>query len=157
MPLVNVVNDQNITDALLWLLTFYDPAGGMYLRAVNNLEDVVSRKNTFTAFPFELTLPPDDGQKPQNVQLTFANVSRGLVPLIRQYESGQAPTVLLELVLSSSPDTVEKRLDFLTVASCEFDALAVRFTLANTYIFNRKTMTATYNAEEFPGVYFPLK
>lgn len=156
MPLVNVVNSLNVDEALLWLLTIEDHAGNQTLRAVNNLESVVSRGHTYEAFPFDLTLPPDDGQKPQNMQLTFANVGREAVDLVRRYQSDRPPTVKLELVLSSDPDVVEKSIDFMTVTTAEYDPVEIRFSLASNFIFNRKTCLARYTSEEFPGLFFAL-
>ncbi|MBW1803819.1 MAG: DUF1833 family protein, partial [Deltaproteobacteria bacterium] len=67
MALASIVNSQQVQDALLWILEFTDHNGATVLRAVNNLEDVTSNGNLYTAFPFELTLPPDDGQRPQSL------------------------------------------------------------------------------------------
>jgi len=156
MALANVVNNQMLDDALLWLLTFYDHSNTLVLRAVNNLEDVVSRGDTFTAFPFELKLPPEDGQKPQSVSLSFVNVGRELMGLVREYGVDLAPKVKLELVLSSDPDKVEKSIDFMSVANVQYDALGITFELSSSSVFARKTCTGTYNQVEFPGLFFAL-
>jgi len=156
MPLASIVNSQQVQDALLWILEFTDHNGATVLRAVNNLEDVTSNGHLYTAFPFELTLPPDDGQRPQSLSLTFPNVSQDLVHLIREYAPGLNPSVKIQLILSSSPDTIEKTIDFLMVVNVTYDALTITFDLAPSSIFARKTMTATYNQAEFPGLFFAL-
>lgn len=155
--LVEVVNDLNIDDAFLWLLTIHDYENNAVLRAVNNLEPVVSRGVKFEAFPFDIQLPPDDGQKLQNVRISFANVTREATEIVRQYSPDKPPMVVLELVLSSNPDRVEKQLDFLTLTSATYDALTITFTLASTFVFNRKTCLAIYNSEEFPGMFYAMQ
>ena len=157
MPIATVVNNINIEEAFLWLLTFTDYDDNVDLRAVNNLEDVTSRGNVFTAFPFAIALPPDDGQKPQNLKLSFPNVGQELMQLIREYEPNLAPKVKLELVLSTTPDVVEKLVDFMTLANVTYTATDISFDLSSSSIFARKTCTATYNQAEFPGMFWALR
>lgn len=157
MAIANIVNSPMIIYALLWLLEFRDPDNNIVLRAVNNLEDVTSRGNLYTAFPFDLTLPPDDGQRPQSIQLQFANVGQELMELVRAYAPGNNPTVKLELVVSDKPDIVEKTVDFMELANVTYDALTITFELASSSIFARKTITATYNQIEFPGLFWGLR
>jgi hypothetical protein len=157
MPISPIANLLNSDVAFLWLLTFKSYDGTPALRAVNNLEDVISREHVYTAFPFELTLPPDDGQKPTQLSLTFPNVGRELMALVRRYSPERAPQITMELVLSSDPDVVEKKIDFLRVTSAEYDAMAITFTLNSTNIFGRKTCSAIYNQAEFPGMFFSMR
>lgn len=157
MPLNVTVNDQASDIALLWLLTFTDYDDNVELRAVNNLTDVVSRGDTYTAFPFSLVLPADDGPRQQSLKLSFANVGRELMQLVREYAPGRNPKVKLELIESNRPDNVEKRIDFLEVGSVTFDALALTFELLPSSVFARKTCVGTYNQAEFPGLFWALK
>lgn len=154
MPLANVINSLQIEDAFFFLLTL--TVGGQTLRAVNNLEDVTSRGQVYTAFPFELTLPIDDGEKPQALTFTIMNVGEQLIKLIRGFDPDEMPQVKFELVLSSAPDVVEKTIDFLTVTSVDYDVEKVTFTLASSFIFARKTCTATYSQAEFPALFFAV-
>lgn len=157
MPLVDLVNDLHSDDALFWLLTFEDPNSNVTLRAVSNLEDVISRGNTYTAFPFDVTLPPDDGQRIQNLTLSFPNVGRELMEFVRNYSPETPPNVIVELVLFSDPDTVEKRIDFLQLGTITYDALVVNMQLTTNNIFARKTCYNTYDYANFPGLFFSLK
>jgi len=162
MTIATVVNNINIDEAFFWLLSFDDyikeePENLVRLRAVNNLEPIVSRGDTFEAFPFEITLPPDDGQKPASLKLTFPNVGRELMELVREFPAEDAPEVKLELVLSSDPDIVEKTIDFMQVADVVYDALSITFTLTSSSIFARKTCTGIYSQVEFPGLFWGLK
>ena len=154
MAIDSVVNAQTTDVAFLWLLTVSDPSSNVVLRAVNNLQDVTSRGQVYTAFPFDLVLPPDTGDRPQNLSLNVANVGRELTTVLR----GQVlpPQVKLELVTSQDLDTVEKALDFFTVRNAQYTAQQVSFTLSPSNIFARKTCTATYNSLEFPAMFWQL-
>ena len=155
MAIVDVVNAPTIDDAFLFLLTVRDdsvPGQPVVLRGVNNLEDVVSNGETFVAFPFNLTLPTDQGQRPQNVKLTVANIGRELVNVLRK--SMSPPDVTIELVLSGDPDSIQKRIDFLTVASVSYNAETIEFTLATSSVFQRKTISATYHPSEFKSLFW---
>ena len=157
MPLATVVNSPQIDEAFLWLLTFTDFQTNIVLRAVNNLESITSRGDVFEPFPFDIVLPPDDGQKPQNLKLNFSNVGQELMKLVREYPPGSNPIVKFELVLSNSPDTVEKVIDFMEVLVVNYNALGISFELGASSIFARKTCTGTYNQIEFPGLFWGLK
>jgi len=158
MPeIATVVNNINIDEVFLWLITFTDYQNNDELYAVNNLEDITSNGQLFTAFPFQLTLPPDDGQKPQSLTLDFPNVGRELMQLVREYEAGKPPKVKLDLVLASDPNVIEKTIDFMEVGAVEYNVLDIKFTLISSSIFARKTCIGTYNQAEFPGLFWALR
>ena len=70
MALTPHINLPEIDVAFLHLLTI--TAQGDVIRLVNNNEDIVSRGDTFSAYPFMLALPVDDGiNKPTGVSTTI--------------------------------------------------------------------------------------
>lgn len=154
MPLATAVNIENLEDAFLWLITVTDPVSNVVLLGVNNLEDVTSRGKTYTAFPFELVLPTDDGQRPQSMELRCMNVAQELTQVMRATLA--PPKVKLELVLSSTPDVVEKTLDHFVVQDATYDSRVVTFTLSPSNAFARKTVSADYNQREFPALFFSI-
>jgi len=157
MTLVRVVNTPQVDDALLWLLTFTDPEDDVVLRAVANLEDVTSNGHLYTAFPFDVVLPPDDGQRISSLNLRFANVGLELMDLVRRYEPGRHPKIRMDLIISDAPNVIEKTIDFMEVAKVSFDAMYITFELTSSSIFARKTCVANYNQSEFPGMFWGLK
>lgn len=118
------------------------------VRVVDNTEDVDSRGNTYTAFPFSLSLPADATERLPVAELTLSNVDRRLIDEVRSI-SGPI-TATLEIVTSTTPDTVE-------VGPFVFDIISVRF--------NKETLTATlayepilaepYPADSFDPQHFP--
>lgn len=156
MTLVRVVNTPHVDIALLWLLTFTDPSNNVVLRAAANLEDITSNGHVYTAFPFSIVLPPDDGERISSLKLVFANVGRELMDLVRRYPPGFHPQVRFDLVLSDQPDVIEKTIDFMEVGNVTFDALSITFELNSSSIFARKTCVANYNQAEFPGMFWGI-
>ena len=152
MALVQEVNRSTTDSAFLFLLTITPPNGGTPIRVVNNNEDVVSRGNTYTAYPFALTLPNDDGETAPSVQLSIDNVDQLLVESIR--ESLQPPTFVLELVLSNNPDQVEKQISHLRLSNVEYDAMGITGTLSPINILSRKWPAETYDPVSYPGLFY---
>ena len=149
------VNNQHQEYAFLWLMTIKDAVSNTTLRVVNNLEDVNSGGRIYTAFPFEVTLPPDDGGTPQSLKVTTVNASRDLIEIIRG--TLEPPTVRLDLITSNNPDLIHKTIDFMQVGGVEYDALTVGFDLVSSSAFARKTQQATYNQQEFPALFYALQ
>jgi len=155
MPLVNVVNQQHGDVAYLFLMTITDPESNTVIRVVNNLEDVTSRGEVYTAFPFDVVLPPDTSTSPANVKVTTFNVGRELIELLRG--TLDPPRVKIELVLSADLDVVEKTIDFMVLRNLQYDNESVSFELASSSVFARKTCSGIYSQGEFPGLFFNLQ
>jgi len=149
------VNSTHADVAFLFLMTITDSDSGTVFRVVNNLEDVVSNGQTFNAFPFEITLPPDDGGTPQSMKVSTFNVSRDLIEILRG--TLEPPEVSVQLITSNNPDDIHKTIDFLRVGSVEYDALTVSFDLVASSAFARQTQRHTYNQAEFPGLFYALQ
>ena len=141
--------------AYFFLMTITDPESSTILRVVNNLEDVTSRGEVYTAFPFEITLPPDTGTAPAGVKVTTVNVGAELMQILRG--TLDPPKVKLELILSNDTDIVEKTIDFMVLRNLEYDIERVSFELTSSSIFARKTCTGIYTQNEFPGLLFSLQ
>ncbi len=97
------------------------------LRFVNDMQDLLRSGGTHIAFPFQITLPQDSETEQVQVQLVIDNIDRQIVQQIRTLSS--APTITLEVVLRSNPNTVEAGPFVFTVRSASYDALAVTLTL----------------------------
>ena len=61
MSLKPTIYQTSTDNALLWLLTI--TTSNEIIRLVNNMEDIVSRGNKYTAYPFNISLPVEDGSK----------------------------------------------------------------------------------------------
>lgn len=149
---------------LILLLTVYDPedpsqvvlrlADG-YTQRLTSLEtadDVVygvsSRGQDFMFLPMEISLPSEDEAQAPKCSLILNDVSRYAIPIVRTITA--PPKILMELVLSSSPNTVEASFAGFYINNFTYNAESVSAELA----------MIDYEREPFPQhsfspVYFP--
>ncbi|HMU54865.1 MAG TPA: DUF1833 family protein [Nitrospira sp.] len=95
------------------------------LRFVNNLTDVVASGQTFTAFPFQVTLPDDADEGVPKLRLVLDNVDRRIVQTIRSLPPSPAPTVRVDLFLASQPTVLEASFTDLVLRQTSYDVLTV--------------------------------
>ncbi|MFO1038157.1 MAG: DUF1833 family protein [Geminicoccaceae bacterium] len=118
---------QETAEIPLVLLTIEHPELTPALRLVRNTVDIVSRGESFTAFACDVTLPDDvEGVSPR-ASLLLDNTSLELVEMIRSLR--QTPEVTIELVLASSPDTVEVAWRAFVVEEARWDARTIELPL----------------------------
>jgi hypothetical protein len=110
-------------DALLFLLTITHDDLPAPVRLVRNHEDIVSRTHTHTAFPFDVT-PPGSGEggtRPARISLDA--VDRTIAATLRSLAT--PPSLLVEVVLASSPDTVRESLPVFELRSAGGDLYTI--------------------------------
>lgn len=146
---IAALNAQETGEVWLVLLTISNP-GITTIRVVNNTENIVSRGNTFQAFPFEIELPGQDPDTPASARLRIDNVDKQIVEAIRSIST--PPNITIEVILASQPDTVEIAFSDLTLRSVEYDVDSVRGELTFESIFS-EPVTLTITPNRFPGLF----
>jgi hypothetical protein len=132
------------------------PGGALYL--VNDFADMqrhvmvngVSTLVTFVGYPFQLILPDDDPDTASRVQLKVDNVDRQIVQAVRGLNG--PPKADVEVVLATTPDTVEVGHYDLTMRAATFDALYVEAELTIEQIFV-EPVALLMTPERFPGMF----
>lgn len=114
----------NSSEVFLLLLTISHPDLEDDLRFVNNLESVTSNGELFVAFPFEVELPAQKDDSPGEARIRIDNIDRDIVKAVRTLTS--PPTVKFEVIMASSPDTVEAEFTGMVLRNTSYDALIVR-------------------------------
>lgn len=152
MALVPAVNNSSTTEAFFVLVTFTSPETGEVFRVVNNLQDVTSRGQVYTAYPFSISFPSDVEGEQRRATITIDNISRDITRYVR--ESLDPPDVKIELVMSSTPGTVEKTIDFLRLVSVEYDAFTVTGTLEPYDFMSLPAIDSIYAGTEFPDLVY---
>lgn len=120
------------------------------LRFVNNFASIESRGDLFIAFPFEIELPGEDPEGLTDARIRIDNIDRQIVRAIR--EMAEPPTVLIEIVLASQPDTVEAAFDGLVLRDAGYDAVTVTATLKFEQIMS-EPVTLQMTPSRFPGLF----
>ena len=145
------LNAQQTAEAFITLLTIDHADLASPIRVCNDAVDTVSNGNTFVAFPFQLTLPTDADGVPVRAQLVIDNVDQQIVTAVRSIAT--APTVLIQLVLASTPDTIEMAWPDFLLKDVSYDALIVSgqltFERYEVEPYPARRMTPT----NFPGMF----
>jgi hypothetical protein len=148
---VEAVVSQNTDEVFLFLLTLDHEDLEEPIRVVNNVENITSNGNVYTAFPFELILPQDDGDTLPQVIISLSNVDLSLVDEIRSLTG--ALTVTLEIVLASSPNTIEMSIDGMQTISIQYDAQKIEATCQVEDTLNLVFPNDAYLPFNFPGLF----
>jgi hypothetical protein len=143
-------NAAQTDEVWLVLLTIAHPALNEPLRFVNNFASIESRGELFVAFPFEIELPGEDAEGQTDARIRIDNIDRQIVRALREIAS--PPSVLLEVVLASQPDTVEASFDGLVLRDAGYDALVVTATLKFEQIV-LEPVTVQMTPSRFPGLF----
>jgi hypothetical protein len=120
--LQRVLNAQYSDEAYLVLAELTHEDIGSPIRVANNTADVTSNGNTFTGFPFEITLPGDEEGAPK-ATLSINNIDRSLGFIIRSLNS--PVRVRLMVVLASDPDTVWLDFKHFWLRNIKYNALSI--------------------------------
>jgi Domain of unknown function (DUF1833) len=142
---------QESNDPFLTLVTLSHSSFAATVRLVNNSENIISRSNTFQAFPMKIVLPIDDGESAREVQIEFDNVAREIIKELREVTT--PIDVKLELVLASIPDSVQMEIDDLKIGNISYDAYKVSAKLyMDDFLFSGLT-SESYTPTNFPGIF----
>lgn len=142
---------QETSEAFIKLVEISGGGLSVPIRAASSRTDVVSNGATYTAYPFEISLPQEDENRPPEVELVIDNIDRTIVDAVRSLSS--PPTVTLSIVLESSPDTVEAGPFNFTMKSASWNKLTVSGRLSYEAILDEPYPAGTFNPVEFPGLY----
>lgn len=119
-------------DSLIVLMTL--TGGGMasplriadgYTQRISETADdvtygVMSRGNAYNFIPFSITLPTEEQDSAPRANVTINDLTQVIMPEIRTLTG--PPSVLLELVLSATPDTVEASFPGLLLSGVGYNA-----------------------------------
>ena len=142
---------ENTGEVFLTLLAITNPSTSEVVRVANNMADITSNGNVFTAYPFELNLPSDLSDSLDEVQLVIDNVDRSIVDLIRSLTL--PATVTLQVILASDPDTIELEAPEMKLKSVQYDGLQVTMGIQYEDVLNNKIPGSIYNPQNAPGLF----
>lgn len=120
------------------------------IRVSSDGVDTISRDELFLHCPFQIGIPPEKEDQPPQVMLRLDNADRLLVDAIRSLAS--PPTITMEIVLASDPNTVEAGPFVLTLRNVTYDAAAIEGTLMYEDVLNQTTPAGIFWPGWFPGL-----
>lgn len=141
---------QESGEATLDLLTLSHPDMDT-VRLANNTVNVVSRGETFLAFPFTLRLPDDVADQISQGTLQISNIDRRLIEALRSIREPIAAQI--ELVLGSTPDVVEFGPVFFDLFPITYNAQTINATLAFENLISEPFPSESFTPQLFPGLF----
>lgn len=149
-----MANAQETKEVLLALITItHDSIVGGPLRLVQDLQDLTSNGNVYTAFPFQVTLPNDSDEGVLQVKLVIDNVDRQIAQAIRTMPPSSPPTVQIDLVIASQPDVVEMSIVGLTLRNVSGDAFQIEGDLRIDEEDLIPFPEGAFTPQDFPGMF----
>ena len=119
------------------------------IRLVDNLVDITSGGDIYTAKAFTLRLPDSLEDAPSGGRLRIDNVSRELGQVLRTISS--PPDVTIALIRQEDPDTIEMSWPAMQMTNVQFDFLTVEGNLAFENLSSEPCPFLTFSPAEFPG------
>ena len=142
---------QESEDVFLTLLTLTHPSFAGPIRLVNNSVDVISRGQTFIAFPFKLRLPVDDGESAREVSIEFDNVSLEILDELRTVTT--SIEVKMEMVLASIPDEVQISIEELKIQTVNYNKQVISARLFLDSFLTTELNSEIYSPTLYPGIF----
>lgn len=100
----------------------------------------------------DVALPDEQDKSPPASKLTIANVTRDLIPLARSVST--PPSVKIEVVLASDPDTVEMTWPALDMTNLTYDASFLTFDLTMDALVTEPYPSGTFSPADFPALFY---
>lgn len=139
------------SEVFLSLVTIDHDDLGSPVRIVNDLQSIVSNGDTYEPFPFEIVLAASQAEELVTATLRICNVDRGIVTALRPLTS--APTVTIQIILASDPDSVQLGPQTFTWRVATYDARAVEGELQLEDILSEPYPGDRVTPSLFPGVF----
>ncbi len=140
-------------EIFLALLTIDHADLSVPFRLVNNTEDVTSGGDLYTAYPFEIKFPTEDGDTISSVNIQLDNVDQLLIPTIRSLQS--EPSVQVEIILASSPDTIEAGPWEYLMRGARYNSQGITAELTFEPILQEAFPKDIMSPKVFPGLFNP--
>jgi len=148
--LIYQLMSQESDDPFLVLLTLTHPSFST-VRLANNTKDIVSRSETYMAFPFKIRFPVDDGESAREFSIEFDNVSLELVDEIRSVTSPIGITI--EMILASMPDDVQITQENLQIQTIQMNKQRISAKIIVDDFLNIEMTGEKYEPTNFPGLF----
>lgn len=117
----------------------------------NNTEEIVSRGNTYQAFPMSIILPTDDGQSVREVSISFDNVALEIIDELRS--TIKPINCIVEAVLYSDPDTVQYSIEELKIRDISYNVNTIEAKLYLDDFLNTEMTSERYTPTIYPGIF----
>lgn len=141
---------QHINFPFLVLLTLEHSRLQNPIRIVRNRQNIVSRGNTYEAYPFRIKMPTDS-ETSSTASITVSNVSRRITTELQRIED--SPSVTIEVVLSSALNTPQLSFPEFTFTDVTWDAFNIQGNLSQVQYWDEIYPKLKVTPKGFPGLF----
>jgi hypothetical protein len=151
-PMKSAIAAPETGEVALPLLTITHATLAQPIRVVSNTVDITSRGDLYIAWPFDVVWPDDREDQLPRVRLRIDNVDSSIGNALRSIR-GRGPNVRLEVVLASSPDTIEAGPIDVVLKERDIDAGSVSGTLGAEDLLNEPFPADLFAPDKFAGLF----
>lgn len=162
---VKAMYSSETEESIIMLLTIYDPSTNLpvirladnYTTRVSETPDEVyygvsSRGENYLFLPMAISLPTETDTGAPSCSITLNYVTKEAIQLVRT-QLTKPTKILLELILSNSPETVEASFPAFYITSATYSAESINFTL-NMISYESEPFPAfNFTPNYFPGLF----
>jgi hypothetical protein len=130
-------------------------AGATTLRLCTDMQDLVSRGNTFTACGDLLDgqLYDDREDRPPRARIVFQNLSGALLAALRSLDPRETTYVMVELVTAEEPDTVQASWSGAELREISYNSLTLEGEITADNVVGIAAPSASYGPNGFPALH----
>ena len=110
-----------------------------------------SNTKEFIFFPVRLKLPDDTDEGPRNMQIELDNIHRQYIQTIREIVG--PPTMQVDIVLSSDPDTIETSWPEFLMRNIKYNAFIISATLDMETLEREPFPAGSFDPSRFRGLF----
>jgi len=111
----------------------------------------VSVGDEFVYYPMQIVLPDDSENSVPSASLTIDNTDLRIMREIRQMTD--SPTIKMQVVLASSPDTIEAGFENFKFDTIDADALTINGKLSLDHFYKEPFPGTSMLPSNFPGIF----
>lgn len=127
------------------------------LRLVNNTENVTYGGNTYTSFPFSVTLPPDNEEAQYQARISIDNASRYFVQSARELSASRERAKIKLIVVSDVSAGVANEtlltINDLEIITISYTAESLDITCRIESLLSESFPGYSFTPSNFPGIY----
>lgn len=142
---------QETAEEFVVLIAIAHPDLETSIRVNSSGKDTISNGETFFAYPFEVVLPDDVDDRPPRAKLRIDNISQEIVLAVRTISS--APFVTIQIVMVSSPNTIEAEFPDFLLSNITYDQLTVEGDLTLEEFIGEPYPARVFSPADFPGLF----
>jgi hypothetical protein len=151
VTLLTIYNPDNETEVLLRIADNYTQRLNDSAEQDDIVYGIISRGTQFLFLPMSINLPSEEENAAPRCSIVLTDVTKQIVPIIREISG--PPRVKIELVLNSTPNTVEVSYDRFYLSSISYNADQVSAELSMLDFAVEPFPAYSFTPAHFPGLF----